>query len=195
MINLFLNSLGTPLGARVWDRRGDIRPPGPAFSGHSTCLVEAGGRAHAALEAALEPGVPEGGGLAADTAEVELTMDRAEELAIEVSAAQPGILVVSDSYDAGWHAYVDGASAPMLKVNGLFRGVYIPAGRHSVVFTYAPLSVTIGLLITAGGLLGSFVWVVIAMFRNLFGAYQKRGELRAANTPGARAADLQELSE
>ena len=88
--------------------------------------------------------------------------------------------MLADSYDPGWQARVNGKRAPILRVNGLFRGLYLPEGAHTVVFTYTPASVTIGLLVTGASLLITLVWgafslarIVIAMIRGNRGPSSK----------------------
>jgi hypothetical protein len=59
---------------------------------------------------------------------------------INVSVPEPGIVVLHDLFYPGWEAYVDGIGKPVLRANILFRGVEVPAGRHSVSFVFRPLS-------------------------------------------------------
>jgi hypothetical protein len=59
-----------------------------------------------------------------------------------------GFVVVTDAFDAGWRATVDGRTAPVLRANLAFRAVAVPAGRHTVEMVYRPASVTAGLLIS-----------------------------------------------
>ncbi|HSI12978.1 MAG TPA: hypothetical protein VK961_13095 [Chthoniobacter sp.] len=58
----------------------------------------------------------------------------------EVNAPSPGLAVLSEFNPAGdILAYVDGRPAPCLRVNLVFRGVYIEKpGRHTVKFAYWP---------------------------------------------------------
>jgi hypothetical protein len=49
-----------------------------------------------------------------------------------------GLLVVLDYFDPQWHAYVDGERKPIERTNGVFQGVYLPAGRRSVTLRYEP---------------------------------------------------------
>ncbi len=59
---------------------------------------------------------------------------------IDVSAPEAGIAVLHDLFYPGWEAYVDGIKKPVLRANILFRGVEVPAGRHSVSFVFRPVS-------------------------------------------------------
>ncbi len=72
-----------------------------------------------------------------------------ERIMVEVKNAAPGILVISDTYDPGWRATVNGQRVPILKTNGLFRGIALAAGEHTVTFEYRPLSVIAGAAISA----------------------------------------------
>jgi hypothetical protein len=72
---------------------------------------------------------------------------------ISVEAAAPTTLVVADATFPGWRARVDGAAAPIVSRAGRPFAVPVPAGRHEVVFDYAPASFRIGLGIAAASLL------------------------------------------
>ncbi len=58
---------------------------------------------------------------------------------ITVQAAGPGLLVLSEVAYPGWQVRVDGTPAPLLTPAGVLRGVLLPAGEHTVIFSYAPL--------------------------------------------------------
>lgn len=78
-----------------------------------------------------------------------------EHLVIHVEASQPGIVVLSDTFDRGWRATLNGGRSEILQVNGIFRGIAVPAGSHEIVFRYRPASLFLGL---AGSLLGAAVF-------------------------------------
>ena len=164
----------------------------PSFSGQYSCVVDAGSRGFAALNKALPPGIPEDGGLVLADAHAAVKLDRPEDLVIETDATQPGILVVSDTNDPGWRAYVDGNSAPILQVNGLFRGIFVPAGDHTVILSYAPLSVTLGLLVSVCGLLLSVLWLLFACIRWLYAAI-RGSNVQTVEQPPARPTAIQEF--
>ena len=60
-----------------------------------------------------------------------------------------GYLVLADVYFPGWTATIDGEPTTVLRANGLFRAVELPPGEHTVVFSYRPLTVRVGGLLTA----------------------------------------------
>ena len=88
---------------------------------------------------------------AAGSNEVRVVSRRLATLEVEARLHAAGVLVVLEAFDPGWSATVDGAVAPVLRANGLFRAVRLPEGRHRVVFAYRPRSGRVG---AALGLLG-----------------------------------------
>jgi uncharacterized membrane protein YfhO len=63
--------------------------------------------------------------------------------------ATGGLLVLKDVYNAGWYATLNGRDVPILRVNGLVRGVFVPApGSYTVRFSYRPATFTYGLYLS-----------------------------------------------
>jgi hypothetical protein len=62
-----------------------------------------------------------------------------------------GMLVMSDVYAPGWEVYVDGRRQDLYRANYAFRGVFVPAGQHVVVFQYEPWGVRLGAWLSALG--------------------------------------------
>ena len=73
--------------------------------------------------------------------------DETEDIVVRTECPSEGLLVLRDSWYPGWMASVDGKEVPILRVNGCFRGVMVPAGGHMVTFEYRPT------LVYAAGLL------------------------------------------
>jgi hypothetical protein len=82
-----------------------------------------------------------------------LAEDRPEEVAAEVTSNQPGLLVLTDLDYPGWIAEEGGRRLPILRADGYFRAVALPAGTHRVVFRYRPLSFYAGAAVSALALL------------------------------------------
>ncbi len=84
---------------------------------------------------------------------------------VEVQADSPsgGLLILTDSYDSAWTVTIDSVPAALLRVDTALRGVCLPAGAHTVRFSYQPgifwlgvgvsLSAWLALLIAAIGLI------------------------------------------
>ncbi|MEX2315168.1 MAG: YfhO family protein, partial [Thermomicrobiales bacterium] len=65
----------------------------------------------------------------------------------------PGLLMLSESFDPGWRAYIDGEPAPVLVADHLLRAVPLLAGNHVVELRYEPRSLQIGILISIATML------------------------------------------
>jgi hypothetical protein len=76
-----------------------------------------------------------------------------ESVAVDTSASKPSLLVLTDSWFPGWRATVDGRSTPVERVDYLLRGVRVPAGDHTVEFSYRPTSWRIGWIVSLLALL------------------------------------------
>jgi len=81
-------------------------------------------------------------------------VDRSERVTLDVTATQPGFVVLTDQYYPGWTATVDGVPTPILRANYAFRAVHVPAGRTVVEFRYRPRSVWLGAVISLTTLAG-----------------------------------------
>lgn len=108
------------------------------------CVVEA----DEGTLGALSKTVPETSGQIHPMVTATLAVDRPEHVELRVTAPAPGITVLSDTFARGWRAEIDGKPAPILRVNGLFRGVETPAGEHTIVFQYVPVEFYAGLAIS-----------------------------------------------
>lgn len=93
-------------------------------------------------------------------AESHLTAQAAEivayhntQVTVRATAQAPGLLVLADLDYPGWHATVDGAPAPIQRVNFILRGVRLEPGEHTVVFEFRPNSLVWGWVSTGLGVL------------------------------------------
>jgi hypothetical protein len=60
------------------------------------------------------------------------------EVRLETEAPAGSFLVSSESWYPGWRATVDGIDRPLSIVNGAFRGLAVPGGRHTIVMRFDP---------------------------------------------------------
>jgi len=80
---------------------------------------------------------------------------------IEAEAKRDGYLVLLDTYYPGWKAERDGRETEILRANGFFRAVKIPAGKHLITFKYQPRLFLEGLIISGIGLI---LWIFLFSF-------------------------------
>ena len=128
-------------------------------------VVEAG-----ALDAATGPPQP------ADYAPAAITEYRNVQVVVETAVADPSWLILNDSYFPGWKAFVrpqgsdesTEVEAPIVRVNGNFRGVALEPGAWTVRFRYSPASFWLGGLASAMGVLTLLFATAVWGWRRLY---------------------------
>jgi len=83
-----------------------------------------------------------------DTGEVEVIDYQPGSLRLRVRTPQAAFLVLSDNHYPGWHAWVDGAPAAIVRTNIAFRGLPVPAGTHQVSMAFQPTILPLSLAIS-----------------------------------------------
>jgi hypothetical protein len=74
------------------------------------------------------------------------------EVTVKYNAEMPGILTLVDAFSDGWHAEINGREAPVLRVDGVFRGVKIETpGEIAVRFWYRPPQWNLSLILCGIG--------------------------------------------
>lgn len=118
----------------------------PAFDPGAVVILEAD-----------QPGVPATGSppRAVDPADPD-------RMALTVTLERDGWVVLADTYYPGWLAWVDGAPAAVRPADLAFRAVALPAGTHSLIFSYEPASFRWGAGLTG---LGLAAWLALALWR------------------------------
>ena len=79
---------------------------------------------------------------------IGLTSQKANTATVVAESPEPATVVMTDLYFPGWTATVDGEPAEGYRFEGMFRAVDIPAGQHTIEWTYRPTSVRNGLWIS-----------------------------------------------
>ena len=97
-----------------------------------------------------------------------ITSYEVNKVMIDVDATQDGFVVLTDNYYPGWNAYVDGKKTELYRADYTLRAVYVPQGKHTVIFTYLPLSFLIGLGCTVAGLLALFCFILFPRVRRKY---------------------------
>ncbi|MCK7517138.1 MAG: YfhO family protein [Ignavibacteriales bacterium] len=79
---------------------------------------------------------------------------------MEVTAAQPGVVVLSEASYPGWRVTVNGKTSNIIRLNYLFQGVEVGSGRQQIQFEYQPPFFLLYLLIS----ISAFVVIMLLWF-------------------------------
>lgn len=92
------------------------------------------------------------------TAQLAVAKPQPQEVRVKFSAAQPFLLMVSQTWYPHWRVTVNGQERPLLRLNGNFLGVAISEGEGQAVFRYqSPWYVAAGGIVSAATLVGVLV--------------------------------------
>lgn len=91
--------------------------------------------------------------------DIRLSRNTPNELVFDVKTSVPKLFYLSDTFDPGWRATIDGAPSELYRANYDFRAVAVPAGNHVLRMYYWPQSLTMGLGISALSFFGILAWM------------------------------------
>ncbi len=83
---------------------------------------------------------------------VTMRSDTPVGLLLEVELPGPGLLVVRDTFTAGWRVEVNGDPQEIVRTDMAWRGVVLPRGRHEVRFIYTQPGLLPGAFLSGLGL-------------------------------------------
>jgi hypothetical protein len=94
------------------------------------------------------------------TGSIEVLAYGPNRAAFHVETSETALLVVSDLLYPGWRARIDRKPAPIYAVNGLFRGMIVPPGAHTVEMLFRPTSLRLGI-----GALGMALCITVLLLQ------------------------------
>jgi hypothetical protein len=95
-----------------------------------------------------------------DVGLVHLVSHKPVEIILEVNSEVGGWLEIAESWYPGWTAEMDDKPVDVYPSNYIFKAVKVPAGRHTIVLAYRPVSFIAGAFTT----MISLVFVVIVLY-------------------------------
>ena len=115
------------------------------------------------------------GGQTADAAATPCQWEKPwpEHVILRCHADHPGHAVLLDEWTFGWTATMDGAPAPLLRADVLFRAVAIPAGDHVIEMRYRSPGLIVGLILSGLG------WLAFALLVAWSWRRHRKGEVPA----------------
>lgn len=105
------------------------------------------------VEQAVEPGRGAAGS-------ARIARDLPGDTVVEAAVGGRGLLVLADLHAPGWTATIDGREVPIVRANGIVRGVWLEAGRHEVRFRYRTPGLAAGWALAGGGALVLIAWAL-----------------------------------
>ena len=109
------------------------------------------------------------------TASVKLTKYMADQLEYDVYSKTGGVIVFSEVYYPSWTATVDGQPAELGRADYLLRALNVAPGKHKVVLTFRPKSVTM----TETTAYIAYAAIVIVIIIAAFIGYRKKKKQKA----------------
>jgi len=125
----------------------------------------------------------------ADATADEVTVERYEPDRIQLTASTDasGLLMLSEIYDPGWKAYVDGDQVDLYVADHALRAVPLPPGQHEIELRYEPRSLQVGLAIsgfTSLGVLGIWLMALARRLRDRSATSRRQWALSRSSPSG-----------
>jgi hypothetical protein len=83
----------------------------------------------------------------------EITHYLPQRVVLRVDLNQAGLVVLSDAWDSGWKAFVTSGNStndvPIYRTNRVLRGIWLPAGKHTIEYRFRSQSFFLGALISS----------------------------------------------
>lgn len=97
--------------------------------------------------------------------DAQVVTDRPGHLIVRTEALGRQLLSLSERFDDGWRATIDGAPASPIRVNGDFLGVVLDRGAHVVELRYESRAFARGEIVTLAGSLALVAGLVVMLRR------------------------------
>lgn len=139
----------------IWDNAGNL---GPAWVTHQVVPTNRDAAINRISQTGFRPenvAIVEGDfpAMAAPdtdpTSSVTLAGFAPDRLSYDATTSADGFLVMSEVYEPGWKAYLDGDEVEIYPTDVALRGIMLPAGDHIVDLRYEPTSLRVGFAVSA----------------------------------------------
>ena len=77
------------------------------------------------------------------------------------STSTAGYFVIATAMFPGWNAELDGHPVQIQQIAGVLPAIKVGPGAHTLSYTYSPMSVRLGALLSVIGLLAALAWFIV----------------------------------
>jgi Bacterial membrane protein YfhO len=93
--------------------------------------------------------------------EVTVETYEPERVVLSADSEWDAVLVLTDTWDPGWRATVDGQPAAVLRANHALRGIMLGPGQHRIEFSFEPSWLLPGAIVSISSLAVTALWAVL----------------------------------
>jgi len=101
-------------------------------------------------------------------ADIDIISYKPDSIDLRISCSRKGFLVISNGFDPGWKAQVDGVDTEILRANYIMQALPIDQGNHHVEIAFRPAIVVVSMAISSLGWLILILWIGILVVRVSF---------------------------
>jgi uncharacterized membrane protein YfhO len=82
-------------------------------------------------------------------------------ITVKTTSDSDKLLFLSDVFDSGWEATIDGKKTEVYRADYDFRAIAVPTGTHLIEYRYHPQSFRVGIIIALIGIgIGGTILVI-----------------------------------
>jgi hypothetical protein len=93
--------------------------------------------------------------------EAQIVSYEANRVVCQVDNPASGFLVLADNWHPDWRAFVDGKPGKLYRADYIFRAVYVPVGKHEIVFAYISKGFNTGKVVTLLSLIAALALIML----------------------------------
>ena len=109
---------------------------------------------------------PPGAATTTNSGSVEYKSYAPKKLVLATKSDLPSVLLLNDKHDPLWKVWIDGKPDTVLRCNFLMRGVFLPAGNHTVEFRFDAPSRGLYISLAGWGLAALLVVLLLVLPKN-----------------------------
>lgn len=99
---------------------------------------------------------------------VTITTYEPTRVILKVNSPSDSWLIMSDATTPQWHTFIDDVPAPYYVAHTFMKATFVPAGEHTVTFSYSSPAINLALKMTLAGLLILFATFATALVNHFY---------------------------